>query len=153
MESTSGILARHYGALDCAVQVGLASQRVVSVSFPRSPPGDAVGDHPLLDRIGAYLDGDPTDFADVDVALTVPTDQREVIEAVRSVPYGESVTVETLAGMTPGRSRDSQDDLAAVRDALAANPVPLLIPDYRVEDGPGAAPAGVERRLRDVEGL
>jgi methylated-DNA-[protein]-cysteine S-methyltransferase len=40
-----------------------------------------------------------------------------------------------------------------VREALAANPVPLLIPDHRVRDGPSGAPPPVEQKLRAVEGL
>jgi methylated-DNA-[protein]-cysteine S-methyltransferase len=55
--------------------------------------------------------------------------------------------------MTAGLDSESDDDLRLVRTALADNPVPLLVPDHRVRDGPSAAPAPVVGKLRAVEGL
>ena len=149
----AGIYARESPSLDRHVQVGIASGRVVSVSFPETPEGDATPEHELLDRIVAYLEGQEDDFADVQVALTVPTDRRTVLETVRDLPYGESVTVQALARMTPGVDAEADDDLRLVRTALSDDPAPLLIPDHRVGDGPSAAPPAVERRLRSLEGL
>ncbi len=99
-----------------------------------------------LDRIDEYLQGVEDDFADVTVGLTAPTDQRIVLEAVQEIPYGEDASVAQVARMTPDLNDDEEDDLAQVREALAANPVPLLIPDHRVRDGPSAAPPPVEQR-------
>jgi methylated-DNA-[protein]-cysteine S-methyltransferase len=101
----------------------------------------------------AYLEGERTDFRDVDVALPLPTDQRAVLEAVRQLPFGEAVSVEKLTRMTPGLDAGEDDDLSVTREALAANPAPLLIPDHRVRDGPGGAPADVEQKLRTLERL
>ncbi len=148
----AGIYTRESEYLDCYVQLGLASDRVIAVSFPGSSDGDD-DDHPLLDRIEAYLEGERETFEDVTVALTVPTDQRSVLEATRNIPYGEQVSVERLARMTAGLDADSDEDHDAVRTALAANPAPLLIPDHRVRDGPSGAPPEVEQRLRSLEGL
>ena len=147
----AGIYSRESEYLDRYVQLGFASDRVLAVSFPNAPDGS--DDHPLLDRIEAYLEGERETFDDVTVALTVPTDQRTVLEATRTVPYGEQVSVERLARMTPGLDADSDEDHDAVRAALAANPAPLLIPDHRVRDGPSGAPPEVEQRLRSLEGL
>ena len=150
----AGIFARQSTYLDHAVQLGVASGRVISVSFPAHPPDDAGEDHPLLDRIDDYLGGiAPVDFADVEVALTVPTDQRAVLERLRGVPYGENVTVERLAAMTAEIDPDEEDDIRLVRTALVENPIPLVIPDHRVRDGPSAAPPAVEGKLRSLEGL
>jgi methylated-DNA-[protein]-cysteine S-methyltransferase len=143
----AGIFARPFD--DCVVELGVASGRVVGVSFPGEVPDDAVADHPLLDRVGAYLDGEEDHFDDVQVALTVPTDQRSVLEAVRNVPYGETVSVARVARLT-GLDDESEDDLATVEAALRENPVPLFVPDHRVE-GPGATPPEVVRLLRSVE--
>ncbi|MFB6183177.1 MAG: MGMT family protein, partial [Haloarculaceae archaeon] len=140
----AGIYARHSPYLDRYVQFGVAQGKVISVSFPEHPDEGAVEEHPLLDRIEAYLEGEPTDFDDVEVALTVPTDQRIVLERLRTVPYGENATVEQLARMTPAFDPEDDDDCQQVRTALAENPVPLLIPDHRVRDGPSAAPPAVE---------
>ncbi len=153
MDDEAGIYARESAFLDRYVQLGVAQGRVISVSFPAAPDDDAVGDHELLDRIEAYLQGAQDDFADVTVALTVPTDQRKVLETVREIPYGEQRSVEQLARTTAGLDPEDDEDLILVRQALDDNPAPLLIPDHRIRDGPSAAPAEIEQKLRAVEGL
>ena len=148
----AGIYARESAYLDRYVQFGEAGDRILSVSFPTQPDG-ADDSHPLLDRIEAYLGGTVEEFEDVTVGLTVPTDQRNVLEAVQQIPYGEEGSVEQVVAMTQGLGADEQDDQQQVREALAANPAPLLIPDHRVRDGPSGAPPAVEQKLRSVEGL
>jgi methylated-DNA-[protein]-cysteine S-methyltransferase len=149
----TGIYAREFHYLDRYVQVGVASQRVISVTFPESPDEDATTDHDLLDRIEAYLEGVEDDFADVEVGLTVSGDRRAVLEAVRGVPYGEQVSVADLVRTTPGLDPAEAADEDLVRAALAENPAPLVVPDHRVRDGASAAPAAVEQKLRTLEGL
>jgi methylated-DNA-[protein]-cysteine S-methyltransferase len=148
----AGIYARESAHIDRCIQIGEAGERVISLSFPSESDSDDA-DHPLLDRIEAYLDGTEDKFDDVAVGLTVPTTQRSVLEQLRTIPYGESVTVADIAGMTPGLSRDEDDDLRTVRDALGANPVPLLLPDHRVRDGPSGAPSSVTQTLRAIENI
>jgi methylated-DNA-[protein]-cysteine S-methyltransferase len=147
----AGIYAQESAYLDRYVQLGEAGDRIISLSFPTQP--DEAADHPLLERIEAYLGGATDEFDDVTVGLTVPTAQREVLESVRKLPYGEDATVEQVANMTADLDGEESDDLATVRGALAANPVPLLIPDHRVRDGPSGAPPEVEQKLRAVEEL
>ncbi|SER56945.1 MGMT family protein [Natrinema salaciae] len=150
----AGIYARESNYLDRYVQLGAASGRVLSVSFPEIPDDDVEDEHPFLDRIFEYLDGlEPVTFEDVQIAMTMPTDQRAVLEGVREIPYGDQVTVETLARMTSGLDHEDDDDIILVRTALDENPAPLLIPDHRVRDGPSAAPPDVEQKLRSLEGL
>ncbi|KAB7514820.1 methylated-DNA--[protein]-cysteine S-methyltransferase [Halosegnis rubeus] len=150
---TAGIYAHESDRLGRYVQFGYASERLLSVSFPETPDGDASDEHPLLDRIGRYLEGEPDDFEDVAVALTLPTDQRSVLESLRGVGYGENTNVAALARLTPDLNDDDDDDLRAVREALAANPAPLVVGDHRVRDGPSAAPPEVVQQLRALEGL
>jgi methylated-DNA-[protein]-cysteine S-methyltransferase len=153
MDEPAGIYARESSFLDRYVQLGIAQQRVISVSFPTTLEEGASEEHDLLDRIESYLQGTTDSFDDVEIALTVPTDQRSVLEQLREVPYGDDITVEQLVRMTPGLEIDEESDHTLVREALAENPVPLLIPDHRVRDGPSAAPPPVEQKLRAVEGL
>lgn len=150
---TAGIYARESPFLERYVQLGIASGRVLSVSFPTAPDEEATTDHDLLDRVFAYLEGVEDEFQDVEVALTLPTDQRRVLERVREVPYGDQITVETLARMTSGIDHADEAGLQTARTALAENPAPLLIPDHRIRDGPSAAPPPVEQKLRSLEGL
>ncbi|SDQ37737.1 MGMT family protein [Natronobacterium texcoconense] len=156
----AGIYARESSYLDCYVQLGVASGRVLDVSFPDHPDDEATvvtddsEESPVLERIFEYLDGlEEVTFDDVQVALTVPTDQRSILEQVRQIPYGDQVGVEALTRMTPELDADDEDDQILVRTALDANPAPILIPDHRVRDGPSAAPPAVEQKLRSLEGL
>lgn len=149
--AAAGIYAHESAFLDCYVQLGIAGDRVVSVSFPEDAPEDASDEHPLFDRVDAYLDGAEDDFDDITVGLTVPTDQRAVLEAVRNVPYGDQITVETLVTMVSGRDPESEEDRQLARTALAENPVPLFVPDHRVRNAPSGAPDSVLRRLRELE--
>ena len=153
MAADAGIYAREYGYLGSWVQLGVAQQRVISVSFPARPDDEAGPDHDLLDRVGAYLEGAADDFADVSVALTMPTDERRVLEAVREISYGEDASVAEIAAMAAGIDGDDSEGHDRVREALDANPAPIFVPDHRVRDGPSAAPPAVEQRLRSLEGL
>ena len=152
MAGTSGVFAREFDEIDRTVQVGFAGGRVISLSFPAEPPSDADGDHELLDRIDVYLDGERDEFAEVALGLTVPTDQREVLEALRSVPYGEEVSVSRLTRLA-ALDADDPEDLELVTSALRENPIPILFPDHRVQGGPYATPGDVREKLRRVEGL
>jgi methylated-DNA-[protein]-cysteine S-methyltransferase len=148
----AGIYARESAHIDRCIQFGEAGDRIISLSFPTEPDSDDA-DHQLLARIEAYLGGTEDEFDDVAVGLTVPTTQRSVLEQLRTIPYGESVTVAEIAGMTPGLSSDEEEDLQTVRDALGANPVPLLLPDHRVRDGPSGAPSTITRALKAIEDI
>ena len=150
MAGTSGVFAREFDEIGRTVQVGFAGGRVIAVSFPTEPPADADTDHDLLDRIGSYLRGEPDEFAEVAIGLTVPTPQRDVLESLRTLPYGEEVSVSRLARLG-GFDPDDPDDLEAVTGALADNPIPVLLPDHRVSGGPYATPGGVRGALRSVE--
>jgi methylated-DNA-[protein]-cysteine S-methyltransferase len=146
----AGIYAREFEPLGRAVEIGVASGKVVGVSFPDAAPADADYDHPLLDRIDDYLAGDADHFDDVPVALTVPTDQRRVLEAVRNLPHGETVRRSRVANLA-GLDGDDDEDLRLVGEALRENPVPLFVPDHRVEGVRGATPSDVAEALRRLE--
>lgn len=148
----AGVFAREFERLGRAVQLGVASGRLIKVSFPAEAPADADPDHELLDRIGEYLDGAEEDFADVTVALTVPTETRRVLEACRQVPYGEEASVSQVARMA-ALDPNEPDDVARTKDALRENPVPLAVPDHRVQGGPYATPGDVRDAFRAVEGI
>lgn len=147
-----GIFARESSYLGTWVQLGVASQQLVQVTFPTVPEENSSSSHELLDRIFAYFEGERVDFTNVEIALTVPTDHRAILMATREIPYGSQMTVERLVGMA-GMDNDDEDAIESARSALAENPIPLIIPDHRVRDGPSGAPPEVEQRLRSLEGL
>jgi len=150
----AGIYAREFAPIERHVQIGIASSKVLRVTFPGTPDAAATTEHPLLDRLDAYLSNREQDgFDDVQVALTVPTDQRRVLESVRDVPFGKAIDIDALTRMTSGLSHEDDGDLETVRTALRENPAPIFIPDHRISDGPGATPPDVVEQLRVIEGL
>jgi len=105
----------------------------------------------LPERIGAYLDGKIVGFPDkLDLSWATPF-QRRVWEVDRSIPYGETSTYSWVAsklGM-PNAAR-------AVGQALAKNPLPIIIPCHRViysSGDLGGFSSGVDwkRRLLETE--
>jgi len=146
----AGIYARESDVLGRPIQIAVASSQVIDVSFPDEIPADADSDHPILDRVFDYIDGEREEFEDVETAITVPTDQRSVLDAVCQIPYGETGNTRQVAHMA-NLDPDDEDDAQTVRTALRANPVPIFVPDHRVEDAPGATPSDVAATLRRVE--
>ena len=147
---TPGIYAHRFDALDTVIQLGIASGQVIDISFPESVPDDAETDHEVFESIEAYLDGDRLALTEVEIALTVPTDQRQVLDALQNVSAGNTVTVERLTKLA-GLDPESETDHETVRTALRENPIPLVIPDHRVRDAEGATPATVAETLRRQE--
>lgn len=149
----TGIVAVRSDRLDRWVQLGIASGQVINVDFPADRPADAGEDHPLVDRLAAYLDAEePDDFQDVEVALTVPTAHRRVYETLREVGYGRDITLSDLADASP-LDADDDEATATVREALGANPIPIVVPDHRVSGAAGATPPDVRDTLRHLEEL
>lgn len=148
----SGIYARESSVLDRVVQVGVVSGKLISVSFPDEIPDDAERDNAHLDAVLDAIDGADVDLAEIPIGLTVPTDQRRVLEAVRNVPRGETIDLGLLVRMA-GLDPEDDESKETARRALAANPIPVVIPDHRIRDGPSGAPDDVAEALRRAEGL
>ncbi len=100
---------------------------------------------------GIWLRGKLT----VDPSMAEVDFRRLVLETLRGVPFGETISYGALAERIghPGAAR-------AVGGALAANPVPLLVPCHRVlksggEIGGFSAPGGpaMKQRLLRHEGI
>jgi methylated-DNA-[protein]-cysteine S-methyltransferase len=110
----------------------------------------------LQRQIARYFSGQGEDFRP-QPALDLrglPAFSRSICEACRRIPYGKTATYRRLAEACrrPSAAR-------AAGRALAANPLPLIVPCHRVirSDGcPGgfSAPGGaaLKKRLLDLEG-
>ena len=92
---------------------------------------DSFGDLPQ--RLRRYLAGEPVDFSDrLDLAGTTRF-QQNVWQIVRTVPYGQTKSYAWVAGrLGPGKLA------RAVGQALARNPLPIIIPCHRVISGDGS---------------
>lgn len=111
--------------------LGLSGDAPSACSSRALPPwvGEAV------DRIWRHLAGEPGDLAGIPVDLEgLPPFRRKVLETLRATRSGETFTYGQLAWMagSPGAAR-------AVGQAMARNPLPIVIPCHRVvaADGPG----------------
>lgn len=105
-----------------------------------------------LKQLGGYFDGKRTMF-DLSVSLEATTEfQRLVLTTTAKIPFGETLSYGQLAREI-GRPNSSR----AVGQALAANPIPVVIPCHRVvssSGGLGGYAGGLnwKRRLLAHEG-
>ncbi|MDK2831641.1 MAG: methylated-DNA-[protein]-cysteine S-methyltransferase [Methanolobus sp.] len=92
-----------------------------------------MSDMTIFQAILRYFGGEIIDFSDYEVDLSGLTQfQREVLEEVRKIPYGETVTYRELACRV-GREGAAR----AVGSAVAKNPYPIIIPCHRVVSSSG----------------
>ena len=111
-------------------------------------------DHLLVERIRAYLAGAQETFGDVALELEWCTPfQRATVEAMRSIPYGETASYGEVAALAghPNAQR-------AVGSVCAANRFALFVPCHRVvgADGLGSYSSlgpDYKRRLLELEGV
>jgi O-6-methylguanine DNA methyltransferase len=101
--------------------------------------------------VGNALEGHAAKTPPVDLSGTTEF-EREVLETLRSIPLGEVRSYEWVAGRI-GRPRA----VRAVGNALAKNPVPLILPCHRVVPSTGgvgqyAFGSSMKRTLLEAEG-
>jgi methylated-DNA-[protein]-cysteine S-methyltransferase len=109
-------------------------------------------EHPLAERMRRYFEGERDEFADVQVDLTWSSDfQAALADALRAVPYGETVTYGELAALA-GRPNAQR----AAGTFCAGNRFPLVVPCHRVVGAGGLGGYGslggeYKRRLLELE--
>ncbi|HVT53536.1 MAG TPA: methylated-DNA--[protein]-cysteine S-methyltransferase [Dongiaceae bacterium] len=128
-----------------------AAERHILRRLPSAQPGTPP--EPVAAVIAAaqrYFAGEKIDFSDVTVDLDGQDDFfRRIYAATRRVDWGKTTTYGTLAkelGAGPEAARD-------VGQAMAKNPVPLIIPCHRVLAAGGkvggfSAPGGSNSKLK-----
>ena len=131
-----------------------ATERNLLRRLPDAETGAPTPD--VLEAIAAvkrYFQGEEVDFSGIRLDLD---DQdaffRQIYAAARHVPWGSTTTYGTLAkelGAGPEAARD-------VGQAMAKNPVPLIIPCHRVLAAGGkvggfSAPGGSAAKIRMLE--
>ncbi len=109
---------------------------------------------PLAERMVAFLGGARDSFADVELDLEWCTEfQRSALEAMREIPYGETVTYGEVAALAGHLNAQR-----AVGSVCAQNRFGLVVPCHRVvaADGLGSYGSlglGYKRRLLELEGV
>src|SRR5262249_51703056 len=128
--------------------------RPVWHELPHGDAGDDRTDHPLTERLVAFLHGQPVTFDDVELDWDEETDFfRALGEALADVPRGEVVTYGELAALAgrPGAAR-------AAGTFCAHNRLPVFVPCHRVVaaggiGGYGSLGVEYKRRLLALEGV
>lgn len=104
----------------------------------------------IISSIRRYFNGEAVDFSDLPLDLGEQSSLfTQIYTAVRALKWGESVTYGAIAkavGAGPEAARD-------VGQAMASNPVPLIIPCHRVlaagnRIGGFSAPGGSDAKAR-----
>jgi len=143
-----------YEVQGCGVgELWLDDGRVVNHELPRAREPVRPARHPVVERVRAYFAGEPVSFDDVDLDFSWATPfQTGVADALRAIPFGETVTYGELAALAghPNAQR-------AAGTFCARNRFPLFVPCHRVvaADGLGSyGSLGLEykRRLLELEG-
>jgi O-6-methylguanine DNA methyltransferase len=141
------------------IAVGLATDersfaRRVTRTSGTTPVRSAARLHEARRQMQEYLSGTRTSFdLKIDLRGTTPF-QRSVLEAARRIPRGAVLTYGDLA-VGLGRPNASR----AVGQALAHNPLPVLIPCHRVVSQTGRLRGylgdriGLKARLLTLEGV
>ena len=117
-----------------------------------TPGGSSAGGHPLVERLRAYFAGADESFSDLELELDWCTHfQRGAIEAIRSIPYGETATYGEVAALAghPNAQR-------AIGSVCASNRFALVVPCHRVVAAEslgsyGSLGLGYKRRLLELE--
>jgi O-6-methylguanine DNA methyltransferase len=118
--------ARFSRELGLWVVLQVCGERVRSLRLEAKAPARAGRRHPYLTRVLEHL-RDGRDLGDLPLEMAGTGFNAEVLQALRQVPAGTTVTYAELARRLgkPGAAR-------AVGNACAANPFLLLVPCHRV---------------------
>lgn len=135
-----------------------AAQRLILRRLPLAQPGEPPAPiRQAIDAAQRYFEGAKEDFASLPIDLGEQDDfSRDVYGFVRRLGFGETTTYGAVAkalGASPEAARD-------VGQAMAKNPVPLIIPCHRVLAAGGkiggfSAPGGstAKARMLELEGV
>jgi len=119
-------------------EVWLDGETVVHHDLPTARPSRGERGHPLADRVLGWFGGARDDFLDVELDLEGTTEfQQAVVESLRRVPWGETVTYGELAALA-GRPNAYR----AAGTVCAGNRFPLFVPCHRVVSASGLGPYG-----------
>jgi methylated-DNA-[protein]-cysteine S-methyltransferase len=134
-------------------ELWLDGDRLLWHELPRPGDGGARGGHVLADRFRDYFAGARDSFEDVELDLEWCTPfERALVDAIRTVAYGETVTYGELAALA-GSPRAAR----AAGSFCARNRVALVLPCHRVVGAGGLGGYGslgldYKRRLLELEG-
>lgn len=118
----------YYRKDSLALRIRIAGEDVVEIEFvqPQDPQIDLGTKHPYLNQIDDYISGKSKSLELPYMLETTPF-RAKVYEVTRNIPYGETLSYGEVAAKA-----GSPKAARAVGAAMAANPLPLIIPCHRV---------------------
>lgn len=119
------VLLTRPSATNAEVERSLRTLSADSLAFGQAVP--AVNLKELGEKVAAYLAGARVEFKELVDLSELSEFRRDVLEVVRTIPYGEVVSYNWVATHV-GRPSAAR----AVGHALHCNPVPIIIPCHRV---------------------
>ncbi|UVC09075.1 methylated-DNA--[protein]-cysteine S-methyltransferase [Rhizobium sp. TH2] len=128
--------------------------RRIAGAEPATPPVEVAD---TIAQVKRYFAGETVDFSDVTLDLSNQEDFfKEIYAAARRIGWGHTTTYGTLAKELGARPEAARD----VGEAMAKNPVALIIPCHRVlaagnKIGGFSAPGGSnsKQRMLELEGV
>jgi methylated-DNA-[protein]-cysteine S-methyltransferase len=134
------------------VVVEIEAGAIKGLVMTREKPDAAPAGSPVIRSLEAYFMGGTTDLSKYRLSLDgVTAFQRSVLEVIRTIPAGETMTYGEVADKAgkPGAAR-------AVGNVMAMNPIPLILPCHRVvaSNGLGGFTGGLDlkKKLLKLEG-
>ncbi len=127
------------------------AERMMRSRAPGAEPGvptPMVGE--AVAAVRRYFEGNDTDFAQIELDLGGQDEFfKRVYAAARRIKWGQTTTYGTLARELGGGPETARD----VGQAMASNPIPLIIPCHRVLAAGGkiggfSAPGGAAAKMR-----
>jgi len=120
---------------------------LLSLEWQDEKGGTEDPDDPLeLGRLlTLYFSGKKVDFRDIPVVYDgITLVYKEILEFIRSVPYGSTVTYKEVA-VSLGRPESAR----VVGNAMRTNPCPIVVPCHRVigRGGLGGYSLGIEKKI------
>jgi methylated-DNA-[protein]-cysteine S-methyltransferase len=149
----AGVAFRHAGMVALELPDASQSRSLARLSAAAGSTAPSVAPPPWVDaaigQLTRYFEGNAEDLSGIPLDLSsVPPFHRKVYEALRRLGRGKICTYGELAALagSPMASR-------AVGQALAKNPLPILIPCHRVVASGGrpggfSAPGGLDTKAR-----
>lgn len=130
-EEALALYSKFSRELGLYVQLEVLGDRVRRVRLTHEAAG-AETSHPYLTRILEHIRTGKGDLSDIPLELQVGPFEREVLEFLRTLPAGTTITYGKIA-RDLGRAQASR----AVGNACARNPIPIIIPCHRVVPASG----------------
>lgn len=138
--------------LELYINIEIKNGAIKRLMFSRTPMGKKAKSR-IIEDLRRYLNGERVDFSKYTISLSSLTKfERAVLLETQKIPYGVTICYSELANLV-GTSA-----VRAVGNALAKNPVPLLIPCHRVVRKNGSlggytAGVNVKQKLLEIEGI